>query len=172
MYTICTEWTHCRFLFFKRNMKLVTAGFVIFAAVETILKNIIGWKLSTFNFYILGNGNLQSILDWFSRLLKSVNPLLTHQWERVCLFYNGNTTDLTHGRTLRWGHWYSLLPIGWKVILCSLGFLEHSLFGQKPGLKVLRILNALTCFTLVFNVISVLVDLTTLAIVKVFNFCK
>ena len=100
------------------------------------------------------------------------------------MIFKRNIAHLIHRRTLRTLIIASTEKL--KVFLSRHSLPEHFVFGQytsrrrtmvplsypQSGVNAQHIVIALSCFTLVCNVISVLVEMVNFAMVKVDNFCK
>ena len=126
----------------------------------------------------------ENILNWFWTLFKNVNTLTRWQQKGICLIFKRNIAHVTHRRALRtliiasadrlkclfvqakftrtFCIWKMHVPMRIIVLLSY----------PQSGLKALHILIALNSFTLVCNVVSVLVEMVNFAMVKVDNFCK
>ena len=125
-----------------------------------------------------------NILNCFWALFKNVNPLTKRQRKEKCLIFKRKMAHLAHRPTLR-----TLIIVSDKRLksifvqakftqtLCiwaihvPLRIIELLSYPQS-GVNALHIVNALDYFTLVRNVISVLVEMVNSTMVKVDNFCE
>ena len=123
-------------------------------------------------------------LNWFWALFKKVNPWPSDKkkefvWSSEKILRTWHTDPHCE-------HWKSLLPRDWKVFLCTQSLTKHFVIRQhtspmriivlmsypQSGVKALHIVIALHFFSLVCNVISVLVEMVNFTMVKLDSFCK
>ena len=102
MTSISTGEGYCQFLFLEENIERVATGFEIVAVIETTSRVLIDWNVNTFLVFTFWAIHIfVNILDWFSPFFRIVNPLVTQEQERVCLFFKVYITELIYERTLR-----------------------------------------------------------------------
>ena len=125
-----------------------------------------------------------NILNWFWTVFKNVNPLA--QTTEKELVWSSEGILRTWHTDAQCGHWWSLLSRDWKVFLCRQSLPDYFVFGQytfrmrktvllsypQSGVNALHIATAFNYFTLVCNIIPVLVEQVNFAMVKADNFCK
>ena len=101
--TITPKQHKCTVSFLKRKIQNVAARFAvkIFVTASIILfacMDIDTLLIGTIRFKTVDICN--NILNWFLCLFKNINPLVTIQEKRNCLFFNGNIARLTRGHAL------------------------------------------------------------------------
>ena len=125
-----------------------------------------------------------TILNWFSALFRKVKPLTKRQEKGISLIFKRNIAHLAHSPTLRTLIIASAKRL--KRLFVQAKFAQPFVFEQytspmsitvllsypQSGVNALHIVIALIYFTLVWNVISVLVEMVNFTMVKVVNFCK
>ena len=125
-----------------------------------------------------------SLLNWFWTLFKNVYPLTKRQEKGICWIFERNLAHLAHRLALRTLIIASAERL--KSLFMRQRLPEYVVFGQymspmrvlvllsnpQSGVNALHIVSALNYFTLVCNVISVLVEMVIFAMVEVDNFCN
>ena len=100
MCTITTKQHKFWFLFLKRDIKHVRAGFTLFTVVKTRIST--GLKVNTLFVGKFWTKCISiNISNWFFCLFKFINPIAKLQQKRSCLFLKGNIAHLTHRHTLQ-----------------------------------------------------------------------
>ena len=170
----------------KTTIQHVRAGFALFTVIET--GSFVPWKMNTFFVWACSLKHIsKNILSCFLRLFKIIKPLTWPNFKKNVFFvpqrecraiYTLSTLEDIDSCFCR--------EIEKKIFLCTQGVSEHIVFGQctypitlkmllsdrESGANALHIIIALNYFTLVCNVISVLVQVGSLVMDKVNNFCK
>ena len=126
----------------------------------------------------------KNFLNCFWTLFKNVNHLAKRQENGICLIFKKKIAHLAQRRAL----WTLIIASAKRLkslflcikvyrTLCIRTLHVHNEINSAIVLPTIRlnarhIVNSLSYFTLVWNVISVLVEMANLPIVKIDNFCK